>query len=142
MYVSSDESSEEQEEDEDKISKYINSEYESDNNGNSRVWSNSTSTVPDEISCGVDSGTNTVPDEKSCGVESHDSNGINHGSSTNNIELCNWDDSDCDCDAEDRYNEYKRKHQMEYPELYELKFKLEIHKCSQRYIDTCMLIQS
>ena len=123
MYVSSDESSDEQEEDEDEISEYTSSEYESDNNGNSGVWSNSTSTVPDEESCGVDSGTNTIPDEVSCGVESNDSDGINRGSSVNNIELCNCDDSDCDCDAEDRYNEYKRKHQMENPELYELKFK-------------------
>ena len=97
----------------------------SDNSRNLGVWSQSLSTVPDEISCGV---------------ESYDSNGINHGSSTNNIELCNCDDSDCDCDAEDRYNEYKRTHLMENPELYNLKFNWKIHNCSQTYIDTCMLI--
>ena len=84
MYVSSDESSEEGEEDKEELSEYNNNEYKSDNSGNSKVWSKSLSTFPDVISCGV---------------ESYDSNGINHDSSTNNIELCNCDDSDCDCDG-------------------------------------------
>ena len=89
------------------------------------MWSDSTSNVPNEESCCVDSGANTIPDKISCGVESNDSDGINSGSSMSNTVLCNFDDSDCDCDAEDRYNEYKHRHQIEYQELYVLKFKLE-----------------
>ena len=49
-----------------------------------------------------------------------------------NTVLCNCDDSDCDCDAIDRYNEYKRRHQMENQELYVLKFKLENPKLFQK----------
>ena len=98
------------EEEDEEISNCDHSEYESDNSKNSGMGCKSLSTVPNEILCGV---------------ESYNSDGLNHGSSKNNIKLCNCDDSGCDCDAEDRYNEYKCKHQMENPELYKLKFKLE-----------------
>ena len=96
LYISSDKSSEE---DEEELSEYNNIGHKSNNNGNSGVQSESSSTVPDEILFGV---------------ESYDSDRINHGNSMQNIELCDWDDSSCECDEEDRYNEYKCKYHRTY----------------------------
>lgn len=84
--------------------------YESDNNENPGVWSKSKITIPDEVSCGF---------------EWYDHDGINCGSSMSNIESCNCDDSGYDCDAEDRYNKCKHKHQQENLEIYKPKFKLD-----------------
>ena len=96
VYAFSDKSSKEEGEDKEEIYDYNNSGYKSDNNGNSGVWSKSTSTVPNEVLRGVklfecditNRSTNNIPDEVLCGFESYDSDGINRGSSMNNRELC------------------------------------------------------
>ena len=131
VYVSSDEEEEETDDEDSGVSylsrgstfyTYYGGEYFYDNNGDLHYCGQNNNEYDSDESGPGDNG---IPDVISCSSNDDDSSDDDNDDDSSCYESCDCDDPKCDCDAEMRYNQYKRKHQLENPKLYELKFKLD-----------------